>query len=146
LSQNTEFMKKLEDIPKKEIFNVPEGYFEKLPGVIQSRVSADQKSETRFSFQLAVRYALPVLIVGVTAFWFYRSSQQTDSMENMLADIQTADLVAYLEETDLSTDELLESVQLDKMDASEIENEVYDFNLDDADLDAAIEEIDLTDL
>ena len=32
-------MKKLEDIPKKEIFDVPDGYFEKLPGKIQARIS-----------------------------------------------------------------------------------------------------------
>ena len=36
-------MKKLEEIPKKEVFKVPEGYFENLPGIIQARVAQQNK-------------------------------------------------------------------------------------------------------
>jgi hypothetical protein len=138
-------MKKLEDLPKKEIFNVPEGYFDKLPGVIQSRIAAEKKPEAVGSFPMALRFTIPMVVIGLAVFWFSRASQ-TDSVETMLTNIQTADLVAYLEDTDLSTEELLESVRLDQGDAEEIENQVYDFNLDDAELDTMIEDLDLNEL
>ena len=38
---------KLEDLPQKEIFDVPEGYFEKLPGTIQARIAERQQPASR---------------------------------------------------------------------------------------------------
>ena len=50
-------MKKLEDIPKKQNFEVPEGYFEKLPGIIQSRVTQQHK-EKSWGFDAPLRTSL----------------------------------------------------------------------------------------
>ena len=136
-------MKKLEDIPKKEIFTVPEGYFDKLPGIIQSRVATREKSAIPV-FQMAFRYALPVLIIGVAVFWFMKPGSDAKSAEGILAGIETTDLIAYLEETDLSTDELLDHVVLDGLDAEEIESEVYTFDLSDTDVDAVLDEMNFT--
>ena len=52
-------MKKLEDIPKQNIFEVPDGYFDKLPSVIQARIA---KPEPKFWQLPAFRYAMPLLI------------------------------------------------------------------------------------
>lgn len=127
-------MKKLEDIPKKKVFEVPEGYFENLPGIIQARVtsgSAEKYSRPIFSYSL--RYALPaVVIFALAIFWFNRDIEET-SAESILASIQTEDLVTYLDEADLSTDELLEDVVLDLNDINEIEEEVYGFEQIDED-------------
>jgi hypothetical protein len=57
-------MKKLEDISKKNIFEVPDGYFEKLPGIIQARVA---KPESTPWFVPTLKFALP--IVAVLASW-----------------------------------------------------------------------------
>ncbi|HMG90631.1 MAG TPA: hypothetical protein VK589_11245 [Chryseolinea sp.] len=134
-------MKRLEDIPKKDIFKVPEGYFEDLPSIIQSRV-AGQKKERAFlpSFSFGLRYALPVVILGAIGyFWFNPAKPKT--AESILATIETEDLVAYLNETDLTTDELLESVQLDANDVDHLEDEVYGEQLSDEDLDEILDEI-----
>jgi hypothetical protein len=134
-------MKKLEDIPKKEVFDVPEGYFETLPGMIQSRVSK-QSAGGRPAWVFGLRYALPsVVLLAVAIFWFTRPDADR-SPEGMLASVQTEELVAYLNDTDLTTDELLETVHLDGMDASEIESDVYRLNISADDLDTILDDID----
>jgi hypothetical protein len=134
-------MKKLEDIPKKEIFNVPEGYFDKLPTQIQSRVAGGEKRQ--FAFIGSLKYALPIialLIVGI--FWFYPIQPQQDSTA-ILATVNTEDLVAYLDESDLSTDEVLESVDFNTTDLDDIEENVYDVSTDEKEsLENLINEVD----
>lgn len=114
-------MRKLEDIPKKNIFEVPEGYFEKLPGIIQSRVA---KPEVHPWFAPTWKFALPVLaLVAVGIFWF--SSQPGVSIEQQLADIQTEQLIAYLDDGDLTMDDLAETVTWSETDLDELEEKVF---------------------
>jgi hypothetical protein len=135
-------MKKLEDIPKRKVFNVPEGYFENLPGIIQARVSTQVKEkETRPVFAYALRYTVPLVVVFALAiFWFNRRAEVT-SAESILASVQTEDLVAYLNDADLTTDELLEDVFLDADDVNEIEEEVYRLDQVDEDFEDILDEI-----
>jgi hypothetical protein len=135
-------MRKLEDIPKKQIFEVPEGYFEKLPGIIQSRVTPQQEVKSLWSaYSLTLRYALPVIVILVVGiFWFTRPQTEINA-ENMLASIQTEDLVAYLDEADLTTEELLEDVSLNSEDANQIEGAVYEFQLNDSDFKEIFDDI-----
>lgn len=134
-------MRKLKDIPKKEVFKVPDGYFENLPSIIQSRVAGQEKEKAflpRFSF--ALRYALPVVILAVIGYiWLGSKEQQTT--ESILASIETEALVAYLNETDLTTEELLESVQLDASDVDQLESEIYGDSLSDENVDEILDEI-----
>jgi hypothetical protein len=124
---------KLEDIPKKEIFTAPDGYFDMLPGVIQARV-AKQSRFTRPVWQYSLRYALPaVVLVAAGILWYTRQT----SAQDMLAGIATEELVRYLEESEtLSTDELLDTNLLDADDVQSIEQEVYNLDLNDDVLDA----------
>lgn len=139
---------KLEDLPKKEIFDVPEGYFEKLPGTIQARIAEGKQRESRVALRYAFQYALPlVILVTIGLVWFENTSSSNQSpAELLLAEIQTEDLVTYLDDTDMTTDELLENASLDATDAEEIEQEVYGLDLDDETLDILTDEIDLNSL
>lgn len=139
---------KLEDLPKKEIFDVPEGYFEKLPGTIQSRIAERGQRESRPVLRYAFQYALPlVTIIAIGLVWFENTSSSNQSpAELLLAEIQTEDLITYLDNTDMTTDELLENASLDVTDAEEIEEEVYGLDLDDETLDILTDEIDLNSL
>lgn len=120
-------MKKLEDIPKKNIFEVPEGYFDRLPSVIQARV-AQQASESVWApfLKFSLRYALPVVVLGAVAIWFYGQPSGPQNAEDMLSSVDTSQLVAYLEDSDLTTDDLLEGVDLDEQDANEIQGMTFD--------------------
>lgn len=108
-------MKRLDEIPKKTLFEVPEGYFEKLPGRIQDRIS---KPEPTVAWgRLAVRYALPLVVLGAAAVFFLTNRPEL-SPEDVIASVDSEQLVAYLEDTEINTDDLLETVTLD---ASELE-------------------------
>ncbi len=135
-------MKKLEDIPKKQIFEVPEGYFEKLPGIIQSRVTQHHVEKSWWvNYRVSLRFAVPaVILITVGIFWFNRP-QSDLSAEGILASIQTEDLVSYLDEADLTTDELLDQVELDAEDATIIEESVYALPLNDSDYEEILNEI-----
>ncbi|MEQ8302765.1 MAG: hypothetical protein RIB47_05185 [Cyclobacteriaceae bacterium] len=110
-------MKKLDDIPKKSIYEVPEGYFDKLPGIIQSRIADEKKVYERPAyFQLALKYALPVLALIAVLFFVVRNDEVTGNPEEMLATISSEELAIYLQESDLTTDELLEEVDLNELD------------------------------
>lgn len=124
---------KLEDIPKKEIFTTPDGYFDMLPGVIQGRVTKQART-TRPAWQYSVRYALPaVLFVAAGILWYTRET----SAQDILAGVATEELISYLEESEgLSTEELLDTNLLDAEDAQSIEQEVYNLDLSDDVLDA----------
>ena len=133
-------MKKLEDIPKKQIFEVPEGYFEKLPGIIQSRVARPER-QVALRFKTALQLALPAFLIAMAvAFWINRPDQGA-TPENMLASVETNDLIAYLEEADLTTEELLDYVELDAADVDQIEESVYDFGLNDTEIEDILNEI-----
>ena len=63
------------------------------------------------------------------------------SVENILASVQTEDLITYLSESDFTTDELLEDVQLNNEDAIDIEESVYELQLNDSEFEEIFNEI-----
>jgi len=133
-------MKKLEDIPKKDIFTVPEGYFDKLPGVIQARVAAPGR---RWAFlpSFSWKIALPAaMAAGI--FWLANPVRPADA-ESILASVETPDLVAYLNESEeVSLDDLLESVEFNGRDLDEIESEVYVLDLGEGDIENLMNDLD----
>ena len=136
-------MKKLDDIPKKQPFTVPDEYFDTLPGKIQKRVEA-KSGEQIPVFGHVMRYAMAAVVIAALAFvWFWseRVSPRPESAEAILASLETTDLIAYLNEGDITTDELLEGAHLDDEDANEIEGAVFILDLNDADLNALENEI-----
>jgi hypothetical protein len=133
-------MKKLEDIPKKNVFEVPDRYFEKLPSIIQSRVSSHSRRYNP-TFRFALRFALPVILIAVVAaaLWISRPDSEIEA-QSILATIETEDLVTYLKESDFTTEELLDAVELGIEDANQIEDAVYEFQLDDSELENILNE------
>ncbi len=131
-------MKKLEDIPKKHPFKVPDGYFDSLPGIIQARVADKSKvEEAKSYFRYALQYALPVVVLAIVAVIYLFPSNPQD-VDTMLASVSTEELVAYLEESEITTEELLDEMDLDSESVEAIESEVYFHdieNLDELDLD-----------
>lgn len=140
-------MKKLEEIPKKEVFKVPDGYFENLPGIIQARVAQQNKSEeVRPVFAYALQYALPIIAFFALGLFWFIGKNETPTAESILASIQTEDLVAYLDEADITTEELLDDVSLSDEDATEIEGAVYEFELDDTNVEDFLDDMDINSL
>lgn len=135
-------MKKLEDIPKKNIFETPEGYFGQLPSRVQARISSGKTGMQRSWALLAVRYALPVFLAVVvfTAWQLNTRSVHSAGYEEILASVDTNALVAYLEDNGITTDDLLQPLNVTQDDVIEIEDEVYDISFEEADLDELLDE------
>ena len=124
-------MTRLNNIPKKTPFTVPDGYFEKLPAKIQSRISATAQDGDpgvwhRYGFRLAVPLAA---VAGVLVFYLF--SMKTDA-EAILASVGTADLILYVQETSLtiSTEEFLDDWDISTAEVEAVENEVYNLHLE----------------
>lgn len=124
-------MGKLEDIPKKQFFHVPDGYFDRLPAQIQSRIETPKRdARSNPVFRYALQYALPMLLVA--AVLFYYSSTGPDP-ESILASVETADLINYLQEAGLTTEDVLENIDFNAQELEAIENEVYELNFQNMD-------------
>jgi hypothetical protein len=137
-------MKKLEDIPKKEIFKVPDGYFDSLPNRIQARIAEESPArEERFFFRFKLQYALPVIVLLAVGAALFLPVRQPDSVESLLAGVQTEELIAYLEESGITTEDVLEDVEFNATDLDEIEAEVYELTIGDEDLLELMEDEDL---
>jgi hypothetical protein len=121
-------MKRLDEIPKKTPFEVPEGYFEKLPGRIQARIA---KPEPEIAWgKVAVRYALPLVVMGAAAV-FFLTNRPSLSPEEVIASIDSEQLVAYLEDAEVNTDDLLDVISLEPMEVESIEMDALgDFLMD----------------
>ncbi|MBX2894037.1 MAG: hypothetical protein KF763_01250 [Cyclobacteriaceae bacterium] len=136
-------MKKLEDIPKKDLFKAPDGYFDKLPGIIQARVA---KPEPKSVWMPVIKFALPVVAV-VTAGIFWFSNPTVQSVEAELASINTEHLIAYLDNNEV----VWEDVEVDRNwsedDLLELENQVYaTFDTDGSELELLDEILELENL
>jgi hypothetical protein len=125
-------MKKLEKIPKNNIYKVPDGYFDQLPMKIQARIETRSATQTRIAMlsRYALSYVIPAIALLIIAFWIFTPAPDK-SVESMLSSVSTEQLITYLEDNNLTTDELLDNLEFDEYSIESIENEVYsDFDLD----------------
>jgi hypothetical protein len=104
-------VKRLEDIPKKQPFTVPEGYFDDLPMRIQARI---QKPEAHpfwsTNWGLSLKLTVPVLAIGVVAILFWNIPTQSKDPFAKLDTIPSEQLLAYLESDAITTEEVIENV------------------------------------
>ncbi|GHN02768.1 hypothetical protein WSM22_42570 [Cytophagales bacterium WSM2-2] len=127
-------MKKLEDIPKKSIFEVPDGYFDQLALQIQSKTEQLSPAKPVRTWSLALRYVLPVALVAI-ALVFVLKPKAIEETEELLASIPSEHLVAFLHESDISEQDLLEMIQLDHKDVDSLNLQLHaDFLLKNADV------------
>ncbi|HTF19597.1 MAG TPA: hypothetical protein VK658_16105 [Chryseolinea sp.] len=137
-------MKKLDDIPKKNPFDVPDDYFDQLPAKIHLRAQGKSREQSGVWIP-GMRYAMAMVVVVAVVFvlfWRTPDAQDAESPAAILATLETADLVAYLNDGDITTDELLENIHFNNEDATEIEEAAFNLNLDDAELNDLVHEID----
>ena len=104
---------KLSDLPKRDPFEAPEGYFETLQSRIDARIDAGKPAKV---IQVNWRYigyavaASVTLLIAVPVGGQFKSSQEP-TVEQLLAEVSFEDCLAYLEETELELeiDEILQA-------------------------------------
>jgi hypothetical protein len=116
-------MKKLDDIPKKNIYEVPDGYFDQLALKIQARTEVISPTRSVNSWTLALKYALPAVVIAVALVFILKPKSVQDT-EQLLASIPTEHLIAYIDDSDISVQDLLEIVNFDEADADSLNTQV----------------------
>jgi len=124
----------LNQLPKKDNFQVPENYFDELPGLIQDRVQVKTKSQLTY----VLKYALPVILVIVSVVYF--SQKNTDQS----IQISKQEAVDYIDnQMDIDFDETLlaEEISAQSVEQNTQTSSVEEYLLDEADEELLIEEI-----
>ena len=137
-------MGRLDDIPKKNMFSVPESYFDTLPERLQLRIASASTGRTVTpGYPYAVRYTMAFAAVILLAIMLYFRPSSPDT-QTVLATIDTASLIDFLEESDVDTDDLLDNIELAADEVEAIENEIHDAAATDFYLDDVEDETNLT--
>ena len=96
---------KLDDIEKKKVFDVPEGYFEDLPMKIQKKIESESTSKMAIAWpKWSVALAASLTLIAV--FLFVIPSNDVNA-EDLLASVTQEELIAYLDEIELEEFEII---------------------------------------
>lgn len=136
---------KLDDIEKKELFKVPDRYFEDLPMKIQNRVGSE-KQVTERQFIPVWSLALAACLALFITFVFVFNDNNGTSPEEMLAEISKDELVAYLGQMELDEYEIASAFDEDlEIFDTEDTNMLDGIDLGDEAIDDVLLEYDLED-
>jgi hypothetical protein len=116
---------KLDDINKKNIFKVPDNYFEDFPDRLQKRIAETKKEKQvpviRLRTIINIAAAAVILIFAVYGVNQFRN--QPNSVDQLLSDISSDEMINFLVESEISVDEFLEN-----LDISIIASDEYSFS------------------
>lgn len=139
---------KLEDINKENIFGVPDHYFDDLPLRIQERIRVEKPDDSIPVYRrVAFQYALPVIIVLLLVTVVFRLYFRQPSPEKLISEVPTEALIAYLESTDITEDELLNDLNASVISGDFFEEEdpgIIPDDLDPHDIDLLLNAVDST--
>jgi hypothetical protein len=141
---------RLEDLEKRQVFNKPpEGYFDRLPGIIQAKTAHQAgKGGRQIVWSRALKLVPVAALLVLIALYsgIFQGDDTEPGFEAFLTEVSSEDIIWYLEELDISNEEILEevdlkalSLELDHMDdplmnSLEIEDEALIQLYDDFDL------------
>ena len=132
---------KLDELPKKQLYSVPDDYFKELPSIIQARVVKPEQARTPvLVWSSALRYALPVIaLVMMLVYFGVRINNDDIDVQAMIDEIPTEELISYITESEITTDELLSLIDLNELDVDGMVDEDIEL-LNDSEWDDLIEE------
>ena len=136
---------KPEEMERRNIFKVPEGYFEDLPAIIQSRVTRKKAWWETPVLIGTLKYAVPALLILVIAFFTIRRPVEVKSPDALIAEVSTEDLIEFLEGSEITAEEILNSLNLPEMefDLRPEGSGILELELDSGDLQEFYEEYEL---
>jgi hypothetical protein len=88
----------LDELEKKQVFAVPEQYFEQLPHQIQQKVTTKKQSLLVINRAGIVRYSLATLLLVITIGYLFYSNPTTDqaTTSQILSNIPDDEIATYL--------------------------------------------------
>ena len=99
---------------KNNIFKVPDNYFENFPDRLQKRIeeTEQQKKVPVIRLRTIINIAAAPVIFIFVIYGITKLNDSTTSADQLLSEISTEDLVDFLVESEMSTDEFLESLDM----------------------------------
>jgi hypothetical protein len=139
---------KLEDINKDNIFKVPDNYFENFPERLQKRIeeTEQQKKTPVIRLRAIINVAAAAIILMFVIYGITQINDNSTSADQILSEISSDDLVNYLVESDMSTDEFLESLDMSVLASTEdpiIEEFIPSDPLDEETIDELLDEYEI---
>ncbi|UII24212.1 hypothetical protein [Fulvivirga ligni] len=138
---------KLDALKKENVYKVPDHYFEQLPHKIQEQAVESSKKRGWVFTPSAVRLALPslvILLVAVYIIWLKPSTEiEGPNAQELLAQVSSEEIINYLEDTDITTEEILENIDLSTTEFDFEHDDTIlldDFDLDENQLNDLIDE------
>jgi hypothetical protein len=112
---------KLEDTHKDNIFKVPDNYFEDFPGRLQKRIAGEEAARKTLSIRIRplISVAAAAVILVFVAYGITRLSNRLSPVDRILSNVSTEELINYLVESEISTEEFLESIDIAVISSSE---------------------------
>ena len=100
---------RLDDLKRETPFTVPEGYFDKLPQIIQSRIPAEpvRKPIVGWSWQRSMALVSAMALIFVLV-WVTVPERQGSLGQEPLSNVSDASIVDYLEDENISYYDLSE--------------------------------------
>lgn len=100
---------KLDELPKKNIYEVPPGYFEKLPGILMTRVQEKNRERNPFwtlvtqTYWLRIALAGLALLIGIFFIFLVNTDkpgQHSQNQEELMAAVSKKEAMDYLLNTE----------------------------------------------
>ncbi len=137
---------KLEDLDRSVPYEVPEGYFDKFPSAIQTRLhehiaEKEHKFTISWSWRRTALVGIAASVVGVL-LWITYPQKQHSVGEETLSQVSDEEIVKYLKDNQISQHEMSDQTQLSELYSGE-DVLLQQLNVDDEDLKKAIQEVDL---
>ena len=128
-------------------FEVPEGYFNKLNKEILSKtihapIEKQSKQVWFTPFNMAAAAAITLLIVA--SVFTITDSQMEPSVEELLSEVSHEDILHYLDESDLSEEEIITELDLEDFEWID-EGSLDNLELDVLDLNELMDDLNLSD-
>lgn len=112
-------------LPRRNIFIVPDNYFDSLESEIRKKISKPDNSPHAFSFSTRFRLALVASVIVSSTIFFLLPNETSSDPEALLAEVSDEELSRYLEENTLpESDDILYYSEYN-------ENEILAIDLDD---------------
>jgi hypothetical protein len=101
---------KLSDIPKRDPFQAPDGYFDDLQAKIDRRIADAPKAKVIHVNWRNIGYAVAAAVTLLVAVLVAVDgpSKSTPSAAEMIAQLTAEDCLAYLTSTDIEIDEIIQ--------------------------------------
>ena len=106
---------RLEDIKKQQVFTEPpEGYFDRLPGIIQAKTANKPVRRAQLYWVGVLRLVPLAAVVVLIALYsgLLNKKESGPGLDELLSEVTTDEIIQYLEDLDLTNEEILEEVDL----------------------------------